>query len=137
MIKERITYNQIYYYTKQLINQLKNIKFDYIYGIPRGGLPIAVQISHYLNIPLIFELTKLDDNKYYLIVDDIIDTGKTVLNLLKEIKNCNYITCSLFFKPKRSIFRPDLYIIETDNWIEFPWEPENDVVSNYHKKLYF
>ena len=34
------------------IIKISNIKFDGIYGIPRGGLPIAVALSHKLNLPL-------------------------------------------------------------------------------------
>ena len=54
-------------------NKYKNKKFTGVYGIPRGGLCLAVSLSHYLNIPLL-ELPQ--DN--CLIVDDIYDSGKTL-----------------------------------------------------------
>ena len=44
-----------------------------IYGIPRGGLCLAVALSHKLNL----ELLKEPKNNI-LIVDDIYDSGKTL-----------------------------------------------------------
>ena len=36
-----------------IANQCKNIKLTGIYGVPRGGLCLAVALSHKLNIHLI------------------------------------------------------------------------------------
>ena len=47
-----------------------------VFGIPRGGLIIAVMVSHKLNIPYHEELRNLYGSKF-LLVDDIADTGKT------------------------------------------------------------
>ena len=58
-----------------------------IYGLPRGGLPIAVSLSHTLNLPLMMNYNdkKIVTNKKILVVDDIADTGST-LKLLIIIK---------------------------------------------------
>ena len=60
------------------------IKFSSIYGVPRGGLCLAVALSHKLNI-------KITQNpmKNSLIVDDIFDTGLT-LNSFKNIEGANF-----------------------------------------------
>ena len=59
----------------------KNKKFEGVYGFPRGGLCLAVALSHSLGIPL------LDEPKNNsLIVDDIYDTGYT-LEKVKHIKS--------------------------------------------------
>lgn len=71
-----------------------NWKPDYIVGISRGGLLLAVMISHYLNIPMKPLQVSLRDNqecvsdlgmaedafdgKNILIVDDINDQGTTL-----------------------------------------------------------
>ena len=54
--------------------QIKNI-----YAIPRGGLPLAVSLSHRLNLPIIMNETEISPQT--LVVDDIFDSGAT----LKEV----------------------------------------------------
>lgn len=90
--------------------RIKNIT-----GIPRGGLPMAVKLSHLLKIPFV-EMSKADPSATIL-VDDISDSGKTFL------KNKNYsITMSWCIK-ERTSFRPDFYMRKYDSgWIVFPWE---------------
>jgi hypoxanthine phosphoribosyltransferase len=76
---------------------VSNWRPDYIVGISRGGLPAAVMISHYLNVPMkplavslrdggecVSDLNMAaaaiedpDSPKNILIVDDINDTGAT------------------------------------------------------------
>ena len=41
-----------------IANRCKFLKFSGIYGIPRGGLCLAVALSHKLNIKLISEPAK-------------------------------------------------------------------------------
>ena len=63
-----------------IYTKCKNKKFEGIYGFPRGGLCIAVALSHSLGLPL------LDEPKNNsLIVDDIYDTGLT-LEKIKHLK---------------------------------------------------
>ena len=53
--------------------QCRNKSFVGVYGFPRGGLCLAVALSHSLCLPL------LDEPKNNsLIVDDIYDTGYTL-----------------------------------------------------------
>ena len=44
-----------------------------IYGLPRGGLPIAVSLSHTLKLPLLMNYydRKVVTNKKILVVDDM------------------------------------------------------------------
>lgn len=93
----------------------KGLKFDGIYGIPRGGLPIAVCLSHSLNLPLLLYPTKNS-----LVIDDISDTGKT----LKSFKN-RKIAC--LYSSKWTETNPDYFVLtkeDKDSWIVFPWEVE-------------
>jgi uncharacterized protein len=114
-----------------LCNIIKNsgIIFDYVYGIPRGGLIPAVAISNKLNFHLL--ITKYVqislEGKTILLCDDMADTGKT----LKEFTNDTFfedikiITASIF-KHKNSKFVPDYYVTENDKWVVFPYE-ENHI----------
>lgn len=91
----------------------KKLKFDNIFGIPRGGLCLAVCLSHHLGVPL---ADKIKPNT--LIVDDISDTGET----LSKYRKYNNPTATIFCHPKTKL-TPDVWIRKKENkWIVFPWE---------------
>ena len=104
-------------------------KFSYIYGPPRGGLPLAVCLSHRLDLkltvssPLSIQIQAdadfaKDVRENALIVDDIADTGKT----LKEFREAGYFIATLFWH-RQSAVKPEIAIREKGNfWIQFPWE---------------
>ena len=89
------------------------LEFSGIYGVPRGGLCLAVALSHKLKIKLISEPMKNS-----LIVDDIYETGIT-LNTFKDIEGAMFYV--LFSKIKPSWWNT-VYISEKKEWIVFPWE---------------
>ena len=64
-----------------ITDSLKETNIDAIYGQPRGGLPIAVALSHTLEKPLVTDIKFIKDmkkmGKSVLWVDDIVDTKKT------------------------------------------------------------
>ncbi|MCF8354358.1 MAG: phosphoribosyltransferase [Melioribacteraceae bacterium] len=103
-------------------------KFNCIYAPPRGGWPVAVHISHYFELPILENLDfvkEIEDEKIkILLVDDIIDTGKTMIQVTDFIKDhVSYVICSLFFKPHSKII-VDICgeIVKNDQWVIFPWE---------------
>ena len=133
-VKKKITYHEY----EQLLNSLVyQIKKSYhikdttnIYGIERGGLPIAIHLSHFLDIKysggfseLIKQKDIIPEGNKIMIVDDICDTGKTFddLKFICDKVDCYFV--SLFLKP-RSIFIPDYYVknINNSTWVVFPWE---------------
>ena len=59
--------------------------------------------------------------KRVLIVDDIVDTGKTAERVMGLYPNGKLLT--IFKKPEPSI-KPDywLILIEEEEWVIFPWE---------------
>ena len=123
---------------KQLIETNNN--FSAVYALPRGGLPIAVHISHHLNIPLINNLTQFNsefkDGKL-LVVDDIVDTGKTYDRFIEiaGLMNIDFYTATLYYKPG-SEYLPDLFLLQTNDWIVFPWEKIEEKPSEYHQNIY-
>jgi len=104
------------------------IKYDYLYGIPRGGLIPAVMLSHILQIPVTVHLN-WDDliiNYKVLIVDDIADSGKTIEKFI-NIFDIATVYCKIHLHKK-----PKFYAVEVshDEWIKFPYETAvNDPIS--------
>ena len=45
---------------RELVKQIDRTKFDLIYGIQRGGLPIAIHLSHFLEIDFISILNPIE-----------------------------------------------------------------------------
>lgn len=92
-------------------------QFDGVYGIPAGGLVLAVYLHYRLKLPLMLAPTENT-----LIVDDIVDTGFTMSHYISK----GNVTASLFFKVGGR-FKPNIWLREkTDKWICFPWEGEEE-----------
>jgi hypoxanthine phosphoribosyltransferase len=120
MTKEYMTWQQFDKACYKLAEKLRPTKFDNIYGPPRGGLVVAVRLSHLLKIPLILDIKNSTSNT--IVVDDIADTGKTLKPFKSE--NCYLCVATLYYH-RQSIVEPDFWIYEkTDKWIVFPWEKE-------------
>ena len=98
---------------EHIANKCKSLEFSGIYGIPRGGLCLAVALSHKLKINLISE-----PKKNSLIVDDVYETGIT-LNNFKDIEGAMFFVLFSKIKPK---WWNSVFISEKSEWIVFPWE---------------
>ena len=109
-----------------IVNKCKIFKLSGIYGVPRGGLCLAVALSHKLKINLISEPTKNS-----LIVDDIYETGIT-LNTFKDIEGAKFFV--LFSKEKPKWWNT-VFISQKNEWIVFPWENALDLETD--RKEYF
>ena len=98
---------------KEFATELSEKKINGVYGLPRGGLPIAVHFSHHLDLPF-----HTSPKEGCLIVDDISDSGKA----LSEFKG-KYPIVTVFCKEK-TITKPNIYykMVTEKEWIVFPWE---------------
>ena len=96
-----------------IANKCKFLEFSGIYGVPRGGLCLAVALSHKLKINLISEPIKNS-----LIVDDVYETGIT-LTTFKSIEGAMFFV--LFSKIKPTWWNT-VYVTKKSQWIVFPWE---------------
>jgi len=111
-----------------IANKCKFLDFSGIYGVPRGGLCLAVALSHKLKLNLIPE-----PRKNSLIVDDDYETGIT-LNAFKDIEGAMFFV--LFSKIKPTWWN-SVFISKKSEWIVFPWENTLNIQSdreNYKKK---
>ena len=99
----------------------QGVTWKNIYGIPRGGLALAVKLSFLLKIDLITNQDEI--TKDTLIVDDISDSGETIGKLLAspQIKTCPDVIT--LFIHQNSTFKPVFWVREKrERWIDFPWE---------------
>ena len=96
-----------------IANKCMFLEFSGIYGVPRGGLCLAVALSHKLKINLISE-----PKKNSLIVDDVYETGLT-LKTFKDVEGAMFFVLFSKSKPK---WWNSVFIAKKSEWIVFPWE---------------
>ena len=132
--KVYITWEGYDSYIDSITNWVKtsDLNLGAVYGLPRGGLPIAVSLSHMLHLPLLMDYydRKIVTDKKILVVDDIADTGHT----LKDFENKHNIICTFHYH-EQSIIEPDYWIHKKDDdWIVYPWElNDSDEIQDYLK----
>ena len=107
--------------------KLANASYDFIYGIPRGGLVPAVMLSHALKIPLILNLEEVwrlkSEKKSVLIIDDISDTGSTLM----YFKNEGFDIATLYTRvhTTKTVAKYNAFEVNHNDWLLFPWETKN------------
>ncbi|SFV58851.1 Putative nucleotide phosphoribosyltransferase [hydrothermal vent metagenome] len=144
--------NKIYYPYSEFQDDLKSLtekidqEFDAIIPIARGGLSIGQLLGEYYNIREVYaintigydETKKLDEvrvfnipdlqnSKKVLIVDDIVDSGDTLIEVLKVLNrdypDVTFYTATLFYK-KTAKIAPTWHLKEPAGWIEFFWSED-------------
>ena len=98
---------------EEIADKCRFREFSGIYGVPRGGLCLAVALSHKLKIELISKPIKNS-----LIVDDVYETGLT-LTTFKDIEGAVFFV--LFSKIKPTWWNT-VFISKKNQWIVFPCE---------------
>ncbi len=130
--------------SKLLADKIKVYNPDALIAIARGGLTLGHFLAQALNIREIYTLNsihyenskKLDILNIFnipnlnglnraVLVDDIIDSGETMAEILKllnsQYPNCEFKVATLFYKSS-AILKPDWLINEANCWIDFFWE---------------
>jgi len=103
-----------------------NIKISAIKGLQRGGLIPAVMLSHSLGIPM---TEKEIVSSSVLIVDDICDTGNTLI----PYKQLNNPIVTIHYKTS-ALLEPDFWfkIANEKEWIVYPWErKDSQTIPDY------
>ncbi len=131
MSKIYYTWEQFDVQVEQLADQIKNADCDFtgIYGIPKGGIPVAVALSRLLSLPLVVE-TEIDECT--LIVDDLVDSGNTI----SRFAGTNHVA-TLQIKSHSPV--PDFWVEKVDGWIVYPWEgsEEKSIEDNIVRIIQF
>lgn len=87
--------------------------FRGVYGVPRGGLVLAVALSHRLRLPL---LTAAQPGA--LVVDDVFETGRT-LAPFQALEGCRVAVWISKVEPR---WWQAAEVTSAPDWLLFPWE---------------
>ena len=135
-----------------LVHKIGDFDPDTLLAVARGGLTLghfmaqamdtrrlfALNSIHYdktrkLETLEVFNIPDLSTAKRVLIVDDIIDSGETlreVLRLLKEkYPQAEFKLATIFYKPT-AIIEADYTLKKAHEWIDFFWEVD---ILNTHR----
>ncbi|MCR8682502.1 phosphoribosyltransferase [Campylobacter sp. LMG 17559] len=142
----------MYYYAyeefqKEIIPFMRKIKEEFnpdvLLAIARGGMTLghflaegmgnrnlfSLNSIHYedtqkLDTIKIFNIPDLSSYKKVLLIDDIIDSGETMIEikrvLMKKYPHLELKVASVFYKPS-ALLIPEFYIKEAKEWIDFFW----------------
>ncbi|MFX1559745.1 MAG: phosphoribosyltransferase [Promethearchaeota archaeon] len=149
-----LSWQDVYNLTLQLSERIVESGFvpDVIVGIARGGwIPARIlsdvlyattlqniRIEYYTDVaakgkaPRITQpLTGSMKNKNILIVDEVADTGDTLLHAIEHVKALGakgVRSAVLHYKPT-SIVKPDFFMVETTSWTVYPWENRESIIA--------
>jgi len=146
VIKKYYSYENFRSDTKQLIVEVESFEAEAIVGIARGGLTLSHCMAEGLNLREVQTIrTELYDGdckrqdislfgvcdfknvKRVIVLDDIADSGETLKAIMEYLESnfeeIEFKSATLFYK-KTSIYKPDFWINEAKEWIEFFWEKD-------------
>ncbi len=142
-----ISWQDFQLYVDKIVSDIKEAgkKYDVIVGVARGGLFLAGYLSYHLGIkevdivnvqtysdrkildPRVLDLPKKIEGERILLVDDILDSGKTFTMLAEWMgqtnKHCDRAV--LIDKGKSTIVAE--YVgkkVDPNCWVVYPWEQE-------------
>ena len=144
--------NKIYYAYDEFRDDLKLLTekidkaFEVLLPISRGGLSMGQMLGEFYDIREVYAINtmgydnskKLDEVKVFnvpllkegqkvLIVDDIVDSGDTLVEVLRVLKSqypqTTFFTASIFYKPT-AIIKPNWWVKEPKGWIDFFWSED-------------
>ena len=130
--------------TQVLVDKCRDFEPEILLAVARGGLTLSHLMAqavdmrnlytlnsiHYegelkLDTFNIFNIPDVSHAKKVLIVDDIVDSGETMREILKVLSekfpNVEFKLATLFYK-KTAVLRPDYSVREANEWIDFFWE---------------
>jgi len=101
---------------------------------------ISVRVSSYQHdqqkeavevFNLEYIIKNIEKNDRVLLVDDVLESGRSIQTLLKEMReSCNgdlpvdIRVATIYCKQKDSTIAPDYYLYDSDEWLVFPHELE-------------
>ena len=149
--KQYLSWDQIHAMVAQLAAH-PHARYDALMAVTRGGLVPAGLLAYHLGIRNIlvaavqfysgvarraqqptflqFPADPLIQGTRVLVVDDIWDSGKTIMAVKERVLAAGGtpVVAVLHFKPDASLFDdvPDFYVQTTSAWIVYPWETPNE-----------
>ncbi|MGA1931098.1 phosphoribosyltransferase [Arcobacter sp. YIC-464] len=130
--------------TQKLVDKCRDYEPEILLAVARGGLTLSHLMAQALDMRNLYSLNsihyegdlKLDTfnifnipdvshAKRVLVVDDIVDSGETMQEILKllneKFPNVEFKLATLFYK-KSAVLQPDYTVREANEWIDFFWE---------------
>ena len=141
-----VAWNDYHHLAQALADRVLSdkLQIDEIVAISRGGLTLGHILTDLLSVPISTftiqsytdiqtqgevkitkPLTTPIDGKHVLLVDDVSDTGKTLIRAIDYLKTFHpksVTTLALYYKP-HAVYKPDYFAETTSAWILFPYEP--------------
>lgn len=119
-----LTHGEVIGFTNNMIERLRIREnphissglrtFDAIYGVPRGGIPVAYEVARKTNGKVIY-----DPSLATCIVDDIIDSGETEEKYRTKFP----------LVPFDALIRDKKDLGDKPDWVIFPWEQRDDSIT--------
>ena len=132
--------------TLNLASQCRSFEPDTILGIARGGLMLSQILAYALKIRNLQSIRvesydeqhkrdtlnlhvdcDLNGCERVLVVDDIVDSGETLKEVLSSLQilypDTTFKSAALFYKPT-AVIQSDFKVKEATEWIEFFWEKD-------------
>ncbi|WP_294965381.1 phosphoribosyltransferase family protein [Sulfurimonas sp.] len=146
MEKYYYSYEEFVQDTTKLIHLSKDFNADVLLGAARGGLTLSHFMGEALNTRKVYSLNSihyegtqkletfdifnipdLSKASKVLILDDIVDSGETMVEIFKLLKekfpHVEFKLATIFYK-KTALIQPDFAVKEATQWIEFFWEKD-------------
>ncbi len=148
--KRYLTWGEISQLVDRLATQIDD-DYDILLVVTRGGMIPACLLSERMDMrnivvaavqfytgvgqtldePRFLQFPKPDllEGKRVLVIDDVWDSGRTVVAVRERVRASGGepSVAVLHFKPRNSHFpgdAPDFYVEETADWIVYPWDAE-------------
>ncbi|RXK01282.1 nicotinate phosphoribosyltransferase [Arcobacter sp. CECT 8986] len=144
MEKFYYSYDEFKNDTQKLVDSCRDYNPDILLAVARGGLTLSHLMAQALDMRNLYSLNsihyegelKLDTfnifnipdvshAKRVLVVDDIVDSGETMREILKVLREkfpeVDFKLATIFYK-KTAVLQPDYTVREATEWIDFFWE---------------
>jgi len=124
---EHVYYSPVVFFedVEILAHKICNCNYSSIYGVPRGGIPLAVTLAQKLSLPI----TDHPDSDT-LVVDDVVDSGKTRARFQR------FDFASIHIKESTPHeFYPTFYVKCENKWINYFWEEKESSVQDHIVRL--
>ncbi|AXX92873.1 nicotinate phosphoribosyltransferase [Malaciobacter molluscorum LMG 25693] len=144
MEKFYYSYDEFKNDTQKLVDSCRDYNPDILLAVARGGLTLSHLMAqamdmrnlyslnsiHYegelkLDTFNIFNIPDVSHAKRVLVVDDIVDSGETMREILRVLKErfpkVDFKLATIFYK-KSAVLQPDYTVREATEWIDFFWE---------------
>lgn len=130
-----MTYEQYNEAIDKLIESIKNykdwdIRFDSVMPVPRGGYYPAIRVAQALGLRIVNE----PNSVHTIIIDDLADSGATLLKLRKKYGSANTVFGVVYYNTEHSKIVPNFYGgTKPLGWINFPDEHDNGIEDHIRR----